>query len=151
MLYILKHDLVLKMNLCRNDDSKSVYGGKKSPVSVSDEKVQANQDRDYFKHLYLFLTTKKLFIYFRYTSSLKWYRFWRCKFVKVYTVLQLNWNEFDLAIFRCCHIWKYVVKEYWKIYEIVNLFLCTMLLFILSHYIVYVLLYYPIIIRTLFN
>ena len=29
----------------RNDDGKAVYGGTKSPVSVSDEKVQANQDR----------------------------------------------------------------------------------------------------------
>ena len=28
--------------------SKSVYGGTKSPVSVSDEKVQANRDRVYF-------------------------------------------------------------------------------------------------------
>ena len=35
-------------NPFRNDDSKSVYGGTKSPVSVSDEKVQANQDRVYF-------------------------------------------------------------------------------------------------------
>ena len=31
-----------------NDDSKSVYGGTKSPVSVSDEIVQANQYRVYF-------------------------------------------------------------------------------------------------------
>ena len=28
--------------------SRSVYGGTKSPVSVSDEKVQANQDCVYF-------------------------------------------------------------------------------------------------------
>ena len=33
-------------------------GELKSPVSVSDEKGQANQDCVYFKHLYLFLTTK---------------------------------------------------------------------------------------------
>ena len=38
------YELVVKMN----DDSKSVYGGTKSPVSVSDEKVRANQDRVYF-------------------------------------------------------------------------------------------------------
>ena len=28
--------------------AKTVYGGTKSPVSVSDEKVQANRDRVYF-------------------------------------------------------------------------------------------------------
>ena len=39
---------MLKWNLCRNDNSKTVYGGTKSPVSVSDEKVQANRDRVYF-------------------------------------------------------------------------------------------------------
>ena len=33
------------MNPCRNDNSKTVHEGTKSPVSVSDEKVQANQDR----------------------------------------------------------------------------------------------------------
>ena len=44
MLFILKHDLGLR--------------GTKSPVSVFDEKLQANQDRVHFKHLYLFLTTK---------------------------------------------------------------------------------------------
>ena len=32
---------MLKWNPCRNDESKTVYGGTKSPVSVSDEKVQA--------------------------------------------------------------------------------------------------------------
>ena len=48
MLYNLKqNNLVLKWNLCRNDDSKSVHGGTKSPVLVSDEKAQANQDRVY--------------------------------------------------------------------------------------------------------
>ena len=31
----------------KNDDNKLVYGGKKSPVSVSDENVQANPDRVY--------------------------------------------------------------------------------------------------------
>ena len=36
------------MNPCRNDKSKTVHGGTKSPVSVSDEKVQANRDRVYF-------------------------------------------------------------------------------------------------------
>ena len=47
-----------KMNPCQNDNSKTVHRGTKSPVSVSDEKVQANRDRVYFKHLYLWLTTK---------------------------------------------------------------------------------------------
>ena len=56
--FLYLHKLVLKIKSCRNDDSKSVYGERKSPVSVSDEKVQANQDRVY-NHLYLFLTTKK--------------------------------------------------------------------------------------------
>ena len=36
------------MNPCQNDDSKSVYGGTKSPVSISDEKIQDNQDCLYF-------------------------------------------------------------------------------------------------------
>ena len=36
------------MNPCRNDNSKTVHGGTKSPVSVSDEKVQANRDRVHF-------------------------------------------------------------------------------------------------------
>ena len=31
---------MLKWNPCRNDNSKTVYGETKSPVSVSDEKVQ---------------------------------------------------------------------------------------------------------------
>ena len=53
MLYNLNHsDIYIskcwKWNPCRNDDSKSVYGGTKSPVFVSDEKVQTNQDRVYF-------------------------------------------------------------------------------------------------------
>ena len=43
--YWYLHKLVLKWNPFGNDDSKSVYGGTKSPGSVSDEKVQANQDR----------------------------------------------------------------------------------------------------------
>ena len=30
----------------------------------------------------------KYFIYFRYTLSLKWYRFWKCNFVQVYRFLQ---------------------------------------------------------------
>ena len=78
MLYNLKqNNLVLKWNLCRNDDSKSVYRGTKSPVVVSDEKVQANQDHVYFLHLYLFLTTKKIayllqiYIIFEMVSILK--------------------------------------------------------------------------------
>ena len=51
---------MLKWNPCRNDNSKTVYGVTKSPPgSVSDEKVQANRDRVYFQHLYLWLTTKK--------------------------------------------------------------------------------------------
>ena len=41
------------MKSCRNDNSKTIYGGKKSPVSVSDEKVQANRYRFYFEQLYL--------------------------------------------------------------------------------------------------
>ena len=48
------------MKSVSNDNSKTVYRGTKSPVSVSDENVQANQDRVYFEHLYLFLTTKKI-------------------------------------------------------------------------------------------
>ena len=47
------------MKSVSNDNRKTVYRGTKSPVSVSDENVQANQDRVYFEHLYLFLTTKK--------------------------------------------------------------------------------------------
>ena len=39
---------MLKWNPCRNDDCKTVYGGTKSPVSVSDEKVQANRNRFIF-------------------------------------------------------------------------------------------------------
>ena len=35
-----------------------MHSGTRSPVSVSDEKVQANQDRFCFKHSYLFITTK---------------------------------------------------------------------------------------------
>ena len=33
------------MKSIRNYNSKTVYGGTKSPVFVSDEKVQANRDR----------------------------------------------------------------------------------------------------------
>ena len=36
-----------KINSCGHDNRKSVCGGTKSYVSVSDEKVQANQDRVY--------------------------------------------------------------------------------------------------------
>ena len=36
------------MNPCRNDNSKTVHGGTKLPVSVIDEKVQGNRDRVYF-------------------------------------------------------------------------------------------------------
>ena len=55
MLYILKHIdifiiLVLKIK------------------SVSDEKVKANQDRVYFQHLHLFLTTKNSL----FTSDIHW-------------------------------------------------------------------------------
>ena len=39
---------MLKWNPCRNDNIKTVYGGTKSSVSVSDEKVQANRDRVFF-------------------------------------------------------------------------------------------------------
>ena len=42
---------MLKWNPCQNDNSKTVYGGTKSSVSVSDEKVQTNQDRVYFYDL----------------------------------------------------------------------------------------------------
>ena len=35
------------MTSMSNDNSKTVYGGTKSPVSVSEEKVQANRDRVY--------------------------------------------------------------------------------------------------------
>ena len=53
MLYILKHiDIYInkccKLNQCQNDDSKSMYGEKKSPVFASDEMVQSNQDCVYF-------------------------------------------------------------------------------------------------------
>ena len=58
MLYILKHNSVLKMNLCWNADSKSVYGGTKPPVSISDEKVHANQAFIFSICINLFLTTK---------------------------------------------------------------------------------------------
>ena len=44
MLYILKHNLVLKIKSVSNDESKSVYTGTKSSVSVSEENVQANLD-----------------------------------------------------------------------------------------------------------
>ena len=36
------------MKSVSNDNNKTVCGGMKSPVSVSDEKVQANQERVYF-------------------------------------------------------------------------------------------------------
>ena len=39
---------MLKWDPCRNDNSKTVYRGTKSPVSVSDKKVQANWDCVYF-------------------------------------------------------------------------------------------------------
>ena len=41
-----------------HDDSKSMYGETKSPVSVSDENVQANQDRVYFSICIYFLPLK---------------------------------------------------------------------------------------------
>ena len=44
---------MLKWNPCRNDNSKTVYGGTKSPVSVSDEKVQANRDRVYIAFVFM--------------------------------------------------------------------------------------------------
>ena len=71
--FLYLYTLVLKWNPCRNDIGKTVYGGTKSNAFVSDEKVQANRDRVYFKHLYLWFTThKKLIIDFIYTLSLKW-------------------------------------------------------------------------------
>ena len=42
------YKFVLKIKSAVNDNSKTEYGGMKSPVSVSDEKVQANQDCIYF-------------------------------------------------------------------------------------------------------
>ena len=54
-----------------------MYGGTKSHVSISDEKVKANQDCVYFKDLYLFLITSDI------------HYLWNCiDFVKVYTFLQ---------------------------------------------------------------
>ena len=67
MLYILKHfDINInqcwKWNPCQNDESKSVYGGTKSHVSVSDEIVQADQDRVFFlAFLFIFITKISLF------------------------------------------------------------------------------------------
>ena len=48
--YIFKtsNKLESKINSCGHDNRKSVCGGTKSSVSISDEKVQANQDRVYF-------------------------------------------------------------------------------------------------------
>ena len=77
ILYILKHNLVLKMKSVQ----KSVYGGTKSPVYVSDKKSSSQ-----FSICIYFLSQQM--VYFRYTLSLKWYRFWKCNFVKVYTFLQ---------------------------------------------------------------
>ena len=68
---------MLKWDPCRNDNSKTVYRGTKSSVSVSGEKLQANRDCVYFKHLYLWLTTKKkdywiqIFIIFEMVTILK--------------------------------------------------------------------------------
>ena len=42
---------MLKLYPCRNDNTKTVYGGTKLPVYVSNEKVQANRDRVCFWHL----------------------------------------------------------------------------------------------------
>ena len=39
---------MLKWDPCRNDNSKTVYRGTKSSVSVSDEKLQANRDCVHF-------------------------------------------------------------------------------------------------------
>ena len=49
MLYILKHKLVLKMiSVLKLRKQINAGGGTKSSVFVSDERVQANQDRVYF-------------------------------------------------------------------------------------------------------
>ena len=58
MLYILKQSSAKKWNQCQNDDSKSVYGGTKSSVFVSDEKVQANQVAFIFSIIIYFLPQK---------------------------------------------------------------------------------------------
>ena len=42
----------------QNDNGKSVCRGMKTPFSVSDGRVQANQGPVYFDHLYIFLSTK---------------------------------------------------------------------------------------------
>ena len=64
-----------------------MYEGTESPVSVSNEKAQANQDRVFFKHLDLFPTKKnvyslKIYTIFKMGAVLK------CNFGKVYTFLQ---------------------------------------------------------------
>ena len=59
IVYILKH-FDIYINKCWKWNRGWVYKGAKSPVSVSDKKVYANQGRFYFYfyHLYLFLSTK---------------------------------------------------------------------------------------------
>ena len=64
---------MLKWDPCRNDNSRTVYRGTKSSVSVSDEKLQANRDCMRLFLAFVFMTYyKKEIIDFRYTICLKW-------------------------------------------------------------------------------
>ena len=83
-----------------------MYGGTKSPVSVSDEKVQANQDRVYFKHLYLFLTSDIYYLWngigFESVILLKFIHFYK-KFISLKNErVKFLGNESDLAILISC-------------------------------------------------
>ena len=49
---------MLKWNPCRNDSSNTVYGGTKSPVSVSDEK-SSSQSRSRLILVFVFMSYHK--------------------------------------------------------------------------------------------
>ena len=82
----MKSLLISAENEIRVEMTITKYMLTRSPVSVSDEKVQAN--RVYFYHFDLFLTTKNNLFTSDYIYSDIGYRFWRCNFGKVYTFLQ---------------------------------------------------------------
>ena len=44
--------------ICGETTKAKLSTGNETPVSISDEKVQAKQGQIYFYHLYLFLSTK---------------------------------------------------------------------------------------------
>ena len=60
------------MNPCRNDSSNTVYGGTKSPVSVSYKKKFKPIEIAFNFSICNYVLPQKKFIGFRYTLSLKW-------------------------------------------------------------------------------